>query len=285
MQINPFFDPITFTVSYIIVDSNTKKCAIIDPVLDYDIFSGKISHKSANSLITFIKNNNLQLEWILETHIHADHLTAAHYLQQNLSTSSKIAISKGILPVLKHWTNIFNIKDKNIINGSNFNHMFQNNEIFKIGDLSVKFLTTDGHTPSCGSFLINDCVFVGDLIFMPNIGTGRTDFPNGSAKKQFTSIKKILSLPKNTQIFTGHDYPPEGQNPQWQSTILEQKEQNILAKITNQEEYIKIREEKNQNLPTPKLLFPALQINLQAGKIPKAENNKTSYLKIPLNFA
>ncbi len=281
MKIQAFFDSQTSTVSYIVIDETTQNCAIIDSVLDYDIFSGKISHQSADNLIAFIKDNNLQVQWILETHIHADHLTAASYLREKLG--GKIAIGEGIFEVLKYWVKVFNIGDETPIDGSQFNHIFKDGEIFKIGNLEAKFLNTSGHTPACGSYLIDDSVFVGDLIFMPNLGTGRADFPGGDAGQEFDSIQKIFALPESTKIFTCHDYPKDGEQAKWQSTVGEQKQENILAKITNKEEYIQARKNRDINLAVPKLLFPSIQINLRVGKLPKPEDNGLSYIKIPLN--
>jgi glyoxylase-like metal-dependent hydrolase (beta-lactamase superfamily II) len=282
MQIKAFFDSATSTVCYIVIDDTTKKCAIIDSVQDYDIFSGRTSYKSTDNLITFIKENNLQPEWILETHIHADHLTAASYLQEKLG--GKICIGEGIFEVLKYWVKAFNIGDEVPVDGSQFNHIFKDGEEFRIGNLKAKFLTTPGHTPACGSYLIEDAIFVGDLMFMPNLGTGRADFPGGNAAQEFDSIQKIFSLPTQTKIFTCHDYPKDGEEAKWQSTVEEQRRENIFAKIGNKDEYVKVRETRDKNLAVPKLLLPSIQINLRVGKLPKHENNSVSYLKIPLNL-
>jgi len=296
MKIQAFFDSQTSTVSYIVIDETTQNCAIIDSVLDYNIFSGKISHQSADNLIAFIKENNLQTQWILETHIHADHLTAASYLKEKLAQkiAPKIAIGEGIFEVLKYWVKVFNIGDEVPIDGSQFDHIFRDNEVFKIGNLEVRFITTPGHTPACGSYLIGDSVFVGDLIFMPNLGTGRADFPGGDAKQEFDSIQKIFSLPPSTKIFTCHDYPSDNEPAKWQSTVEKQREENILAKITNKEEYVQARQNRDKNLAVPKLLLPSIQINLRAGALPKKENMSQenmsqenmslSYIKIPLNL-
>jgi glyoxylase-like metal-dependent hydrolase (beta-lactamase superfamily II) len=282
MQIKTFFDPNTFTISYIIIDKATNQCAVIDSVLDYEIFSGKVSYQSADQIIAFIKDNNLQLEWILETHIHADHITAAKYLQKNMG--GKIAIGNGIFEVLKYWVGAFNIEEE-LVGGAQFDYVFQDQEDFRIGNLEAKFINNPGHTPACGSYIIGNSVFVGDLIFMPNLGTGRTDFPSGSAAEQFNSIQKIFSLPEETKVFTGHDYPTEGDKPRFQSTIGEQKKENFLANISECDDYIKARESRDKRLAPPKLLFPAIQLNLRCGELPKPEKNGTQYLKIPLSFA
>lgn len=282
MQIKNFFDSLTNTFSYIIIDDESKNCAIIDSVLNYDIFSGKITYHSADILIDFIQKNNLHLEWILETHIHADHLTAAYYLQKKLG--GKIVIGEGIFEVLEYWVKFFNIENEVMVDGSQFDKIFKEGEDFKIGNLTAKFIKTPGHTPACGSYIIEDAVFVGDLIFMPQLGTGRTDFPGGSAREMFKSIQKIFSLPKNTRIFTCHDYPLEGNDPQFTSTVATQKEQNILAKINSEEEYVKARMARDEKLTVPKLLLPSIQVNLRCGKLPAPESNGISYLKIPLSF-
>lgn len=282
MQIKAFFDQKTGTVSYIIIDDEAKKCAIIDSVLNYDIFSATISTKSADQLIEFIESQNLKLQWILETHIHADHLTAAHYLREKLG--GKIAIGDGIFKVLEYWVDAFNIKKEVPFDGSGFDYIFRDEENFKIGNLSVKFIKTPGHTPACGSYLIGDAVFVGDLMFMPEAGTGRADFPGGSAKDSFNSIQKIFTLPDETRVFTCHNYPKNGQEAKWESTVKKQKQQNIFAKISDEGQYIKARSDRDQKLPTPQLLLPSIQINIRCGKLPNPEDNSICYLKIPLTI-
>jgi glyoxylase-like metal-dependent hydrolase (beta-lactamase superfamily II) len=282
MKIQAFFDSNTSTVSYIVIDEETNNCAIIDSVLDYDIFSGRTSTKSADNLIEFVKQNNLQVVWILETHIHADHLTAASYLKEKLG--GKISIGEGIVEVLNYWVKAFNVADEVAVDGSQFDHIFKDGEVFKIGNLEAKFLTTPGHTPACGSYLIGDAVFTGDLMFMPNLGTGRADFPGGDAAQAFDSIQKIFSLADETRIFTAHDYPKEGEEAKWQSTVKEQRANNTFAKITNRAEYVTTRQNRDKNLTVPKLLLPSIQVNIRTGKLPKAEDNGVSYLKIPLNL-
>jgi glyoxylase-like metal-dependent hydrolase (beta-lactamase superfamily II) len=274
MKIESFFDAATGTISYLVIDSVTKNCAAIDPVLDYDQSAAKTGSKSADQIINFIQQNDLNLQWILETHIHADHLTAASYLKEKLG--GKIAISEGIFQVLEYWLDFFAIEDKNLASAQQFDHIFKDEESFKIGNLPVKFIKTAGHTPACGSYLIKDAIFVGDLIFMPNLGSGRADFPAGDAGQQFDSIQKIFSLPDDFRIFTGHDYPKDGQEFCGQSSVLEQKTENIFAKISDRNKYIKARNERDAKLPVPKLLLPAIQINLNCGQLPES-------IKIPLN--
>lgn len=280
MKIRAFFDPNTSTVSYVVYDETSNKCAIIDPVLDYNIHSGMIDHKNADEIINFLQENNLTLQWILETHIHADHLTAASYLKNKLG--GKIAIGEGIIKVLEYWTKFFNIENEVPIDGSQFDHIFKDEENFNIGGLEVKFMSTKGHTPACGSYLIADTIFAGDLIFMPRLGTGRTDFPGGSAKEQFASLQKIFSLPKDTKILTAHDYPKAGEKPYSISSVEVQRKENIFAKITNEKEYVEARENRDKELDVPRLLLPAIQINLRCGELPDKDINKMRYLKIPI---
>lgn len=256
-----FFDPKTFTFTYVIFDQETKKAAILDSVLDFNPKTKKFSSNSADKIIKFICKNNLKTQWILETHIHADHISAARYLKENLG--GKIAISKKIQEVAEFWSNKFSIKS----DISNFDHLFSNEEEFAIGNLTVKFLNTPGHTASCSSFVIGDHIFVGDLLFMPNFGVGRTDFPGGSAAELFDSIQKIFSYPDNYKILTAHDYPKEGEKEQFLATILEQKQNNIFAKITNREKFINKRMDRDKELSGPKLLKHAIKENIFAGAI------------------
>eukprot|EP00916_Digyalum_oweni_P004116 GHVL01007300.1.p1 GENE.GHVL01007300.1~~GHVL01007300.1.p1 ORF type:complete len:294 (+),score=56.38 GHVL01007300.1:36-884(+) len=280
MQVEPFFDNITNTYTYIIIDPETYCCAIIDSVLDYNSSSGRTGTASADKIIKFIQDNKLQLEWILETHIHADHLTGAHYIKSILG--GKIGIGGDILKVLEYWVPIFNIDIPT--DASQFDHLFKDGETFEIGKLSVKILHTPGHTPACISYLIDDAIFVGDSIFMPHLGTARADFPGGSAEILYESVQKILSLPDKTRIFVGHDYPKESEQEQFLSTVKEQKEKNIfINKNIPKEEYIKSRIKRDKTLSVPKLLLPSIQINMRAGKLPISENNNVGYIKIPLN--
>jgi glyoxylase-like metal-dependent hydrolase (beta-lactamase superfamily II) len=282
MQIEPFFDNITNTFTYIIIDTDTDSCAIIDSVQDYDVSSGKTGTASADKIIKFILDNKLKLEWILETHIHADHLTGAHYIKSKLG--GKIGIGEHILQVLEYWVPIFNIKTDTPTDASQFNHLFKDGENFAIGNLSVKILHTPGHTSACVSYLIEDTIFVGDSIFMPHLGTARVDFPGGSAEILYESIQKILSLPDETRIFVCHDYPKENEKEGCLSTVKEQREKNIFIneRITK-EEYIKTRIQRDKTLPVPRLLLPSIQTNMRAGKLPMPEDNNVSYIKTPLN--
>lgn len=259
MNYKSFFDPKTFTFSYVIFDENSKKCAILDSVLDFDPNSGEFSTNSADKIIQFITDEQFSLEWILETHIHADHISAAHYLREKLG--GKIAISNKIKEVANFWAKKFDLK----ADISNFDHLFSDGEEFFIGNLTAKFLDTPGHTPSCSSFVIDDHIFVGDLLFMPNFGVGRADFPGGSAEELFDSIQKIFSYPDHYKILTAHDYPKSGEKEQYLSTILQQKKNNIFAKIQNREAFITKRKNRDQELSEPKLINFSLKENIFAG--------------------
>jgi len=259
MNYKSFFDPKTFTFSYVIFDEDSKKCAILDSVLDFDYESGEFSSNSADKIIQFIANKKFSLEWILETHIHADHISAARYIKEKIG--GKIAISNKIKKVADFWAKRFNLKS----DISNFDHLFFNEEEFFIGNLEAKFIETSGHTPSCSSFIINNNIFVGDLLFMPNLGVGRADFPGGDAGQLFDSIQKIFSYPDYYNILTAHDYPKKGDKERYLSNILEQKENNIFASIKNREEFIQKRIARDNELSEPKLINFALKENIFAG--------------------
>ena len=282
MKIQNFYDKDTATFTYVVSDDATKKCAIIDSVLNYDMNAGKISTNSADSIIAYIAENNLQLDWILETHIHADHLTASSYIKEKIG--GKIAIGNKIKEVLDFWVPLFNTSKDTPLNASQFDHLFSDGEKFQIGNLQVQVIHTAGHTPACVSYLIEDAVFVGDTVFLPRMGTARTDFPGGSAKQLYASIQKIFSLPENTKIYVCHDYPESGKEPQFFCTIADQRQNNILIndKIS-EEEYVALRTKRDSTLSVPKLILPAIQINLRAGKLGEPEENGVRYVKIPLN--
>tara|TARA_B110000259_G_scaffold41282_1_gene47366 strand:- start:2767 stop:3558 length:792 start_codon:yes stop_codon:yes gene_type:complete len=261
MNFEAFFDPKTFTFSYVVWDIGTKKCAILDSVLDFNQNTGKFSSNSADKIVKFIKNNNFSLEWILETHIHADHISAARYLKKKLG--GKVAVNNKIKEVIDLWAKKFNIK----ADISNFDHLLLDEEEFFIGNLSAKFLHTPGHTPSCSSFVIDDYIFVGDLLFMPNFGVGRADFPGGSSEDLFDSVQKIFSYPDEYKTLTAHDYPKKEKEERFLSTILEQKNNNIFAKIKNRLDFVQKRKERDKELPEPKLINIALRENIFAGAL------------------
>lgn len=282
MQIHHFFDQDTATFTYVVSDPKTSKCAIIDSVLDYDMHAGKTTTLSADKVIAYVKEQGLSVEWILETHAHADHLTASHYLREKLG--GKIAIGEHIKEVLKFWVPLFNTAHDTSLDGSQFDHLFKDGETFTIGSIEVKVMHTPGHTPACVTYLMGDAAFVGDTIFMPYVGTARTDFPGGSAATLYQSIQKLLSLPESTKIYTCHDYPPQGQSEGYISTVAEQKAKNSMVHDgVSETDYVATRNAKDKGKAVPRLLLPSIQVNLRAGDLGKAENNGVQYIKIPLN--
>lgn len=282
MQIHHFFDQDTATFTYVVSDPKSRKCAIIDSVLDYDMHAGKTTTVSADKVIAYVKEQGLSVEWILETHAHADHLTASHYLREKLG--GKIAIGEHIKEVLKFWVPLFNTAHDTSLDGSQFDHLFKDGETFAIGSIEVKVMHTPGHTPACVTYLMGDAAFVGDTIFMPYVGTARTDFPGGSAQTLYQSIQKLLSLPETTKIYTCHDYPPQGQPEGYVSTVADQKAKNSMVhEGVSEAEYVAARNAKDVGKAVPRLLLPSIQVNLRAGDLGKAENNGVQYIKIPLN--
>ena len=281
-KIKAFFHKDTATMTYVVWCEATKKCAIIDSVLDYDPHAGRTSTQSADEVIAFIKDNTLSAQWILETHIHADHLTAAAYLKECFKANT--AIGEHIKEVLDFWIPLYNIKKDTPSNGSQFDRLFQNGETFNIGNLKASVIHTPGHTPACVSYHIEESLFVGDSIFMPDLGTARVDFPGGSAETLYNSIQKLFALPDETKVFVGHIYPNPEEPLVFETNIGEQKQKNImLDSNTSLEDYRARREARDKTLGTPRLLLPSLQINLRAGNFGDAEDNGTHYIKIPLN--
>lgn len=282
MEIKHFFDQETATFTYVVSDEGALKCAIIDPVLNYNLSAGNISSHSADEVITYINDNNLTVDWILETHAHADHLTASHYLKEKLG--GQIAMGERIDEVIKFWRPVFNADNYPELDSFKFDKLLKNNEVINIGSLEVKVMNTPGHTPACVSYLIEDNVFVGDTIFMPDVGTARTDFPGGSAHDLFDSIQKIFALPLETNLYTAHDYPPVGRAACGKSTVDQQRTNNMMiGDETSREQFVGARKAKDKLSDTPKLLLPSIQVNIQAGNLPVAEKNNIRYIKIPVN--
>lgn len=276
--IEAFFDNKSNTFCYVIIEDATRKAAVIDSVLGYDQFSGKTNTQFVDSVIAFVKQENLDVEWILDTHIHADHITAAHYLRQ--SVGGKIAIGARITEVLKLWKPIFNVDLP--LDGSQFDRLLLDNETIQLGTTGIKVLYTPGHTPACVSYLIEDAVFVGDTVFMPDIGTARTDFPGGSAGDMYESIMRILELPESTRIFACHDYPPSKRPINYLSTVSQQRQHNIMLQ-GSKSDYIALRDARDEGKSVPKMLLPAIQTNLRAGAFDKPEENFVQYIKIPVD--
>lgn len=281
MKVQHFFDIETSTLSYVMYDEATKDAVVIDPVLDFDPSSGKITDTSVLSLIKFIKENGLKIHYILETHAHADHLSSSQLLKQNFP-HSKLGISKRIKVVQAVFKKVFNLTHF-LADGSDFDFLIEDEVAFKAGTLSIFPIPTPGHTPACTSFVIGNNVFTGDALFMPDYGTGRCDFPQGSAAELYNSVIRLYQLPDETLVFVGHDYQPNGRELLFQTTIGESKMKNIqLNSTTDKEHYISFREARDNTLNAPRLLLPSLQVNIAAGHLPIQEENGVSYLKLPL---
>jgi glyoxylase-like metal-dependent hydrolase (beta-lactamase superfamily II) len=280
--VHGIFDPATWTVTYVVYEKEGSACAIIDSVLDYDPKSGRTSTESADKAIAFVREKNLQVQWILETHAHADHLTAAPYLKAQLG--GQTAIGDHITAVQRVFKGIFNLEASFKEDGTQFDHLLQMDETFAIGNLSAKAMYVPGHTPACLAYQVGDAVFVGDTLFMPDVGSARCDFPGGCAKTLYASARKILSLPGNTRLFMCHDYPPETREVTFETTVAEQRAHNIhLHDGIDEAEFVRMRTERDATLAMPVLILPAVQINIRAGAFPPKDNNGVSYLKIPLN--
>jgi glyoxylase-like metal-dependent hydrolase (beta-lactamase superfamily II) len=279
----PFFDEQTCTITYVLTDKATSQTAVIDPVLDYDASAGKLSSKGIDAIIDYIDQNNFRLEWILETHAHADHVTAAAYLKQK--RGGQIGIGEHIKIVQSTFKSLFNFDEEMLCDGSQFDCLFEDGELLTLGHLAIEVIHTPGHTPACVSYLIEDAVFVGDTIFMPDFGSARTDFPNGSAKALYQSIQKLLALPDQTRMFVGHDYKSSSRDVYaWETNVLEQKHHNIhVKKGVSEIQFITMRNTRDESLPAPKLLIPAIQLNIRGGQMPPKEENGKRYLKIPLS--
>lgn len=287
LHVEGFFDAATHTISYLVLDQATQRCALIDSVLDYAPESGRTTTTSADQLIARVNALNAQVDWILETHAHADHLSAAPYLQQQLG--GKIAIGSHIATVQEVFGRLFNIADEMARDGSQFDHLFVNEEQFAIGALHCRALHTPGHTPACMTYVISDAretvAFVGDTLFMPDYGTARCDFPGGDARTLFQSINKVLSLPAATLLYMCHDYPPEGREVQFVTTVAEQRAHNVHVRNgISEQEFVVMRGKRDATLSMPTLILPSVQVNIRAGHLPEAEANGTRYLKIPLNI-
>ncbi|WPN65919.1 MBL fold metallo-hydrolase [Pseudomonas sp. P9_35] len=281
-----FFDPETHTVSYLVLDETTRQCALIDSVLDYDPESGRTTTTSADKLMTRVIELGAKVEWILETHVHADHLTAAPYLKEKLGGT--IGIGSQITAVQEVFGTLFNTGGEMPRDGSQFDHLFVNDESFTVGTLQCRALHTPGHTPACMTYVISHgqetAAFVGDTLFMPDYGTARCDFPGGNAHTLFRSINKVLSLPANTLLYTCHDYQPGGREVQFSSTVAEQRADNVHVRNgISEEAFVTMRTQRDASLDMPTLILPSVQVNMRAGHFPEPESNGTRYLKIPLN--
>lgn len=280
-DVKAFFNKDTYTVTYVIADKETNICAIIDSVLDYDQASGRTSTTSADEVISYINENGYTCEWILETHVHADHLSAAPYLKSKIG--GKSAIGENVKTVQSTFGPVFNAESDFAKDGSQFDHLFADEEKFNIGNLEGKILHTPGHTPACISYIIDGSCFVGDTMFMPDFGTARCDFPGGDASLLYDSMQRILSLPDDTILYMCHDYGPGGRDYAWVTSVKEQKENNIHLRGKSRDEYIEARTKRDAELSMPQLILPSVQVNMRAGDMPPVEDNEMTYIKIPID--
>lgn len=280
--VKAFFDEATFTVSYVVSDPETRRAAIIDPVLDYEPHSGRTTTGSAEAVILYINEAQLNVDWILETHVHADHLSSSPHVKDVLG--GKTAIGTHVTAVQDVFKGIFNIEGL-AVDGSQFDRLFADGDTFKVGNIDARVIATPGHTPACVTYLIDDSAFVGDTLFMPDFGTARTDFPGGNAAQLYASIRKILALPGDTRLFMCHDYKAPGRDVYaWETSVSEQRESNIhINEQVSEADFVAMREGRDRQLGMPKLLLPAIQVNIRAGRLPEAEGNGIRYLKIPLD--
>jgi glyoxylase-like metal-dependent hydrolase (beta-lactamase superfamily II) len=282
-DIQAFFDEPTNTVSYVVTDPASHQCAIVDSVLDYDPSAGRTSTASADRIIEYVRDKNLAVEWILETHVHADHLSAAPYLKKQLG--GRIGIGDNIRRVQKVFGGLFNAEAEFHTDGNQFDHLFHDDEVFSVGGISARAIHTPGHTPACMTYIIGDAGFVGDTLFMPDYGTARCDFPGGDARQLYRSIRRILAMPDETRLFLCHDYKaPDRDEYRWETTVGEEKRHNIhVHEGITEDDFVRMRTERDATLGMPRLILPSVQVNMRAGDLPPPEDNGTRYLKIPLN--
>lgn len=290
LQVEGFFDPATWTISYIVLDRKTRWCALVDPVLDFDPKSGRTASASADRLITRVRELGAKVQWILETHVHADHLSAAHHLKQVLG--GRLGIGQHITAVQAMFGRLFNAGDSFARDGRQFDHLFADDECFAIGGLKARAMHTPGHTPACMTYVVSDgegvhldqVAFVGDTLFMPDYGTARCDFPGGDARSLYRSINKVLSLTAQTRLFMCHDYQPGGRDVQFVSTVEEERATNVHVRDgISEEEFVVLRQARDKTLGMPTLMLPSVQVNMRAGQLPEPEGNGLRYLKIPLD--
>lgn len=281
-SIKPFFDPATWTVSYVISDNATRMAAVIDPVLDFDFKSGRTRTESADQVLDYIRTAGLTVQWILETHAHADHLSSAGYIRQQ--AGGRIAIGENIRQVQAVFKKLYNLERGFVPDGSQFDHLFRDGETFSIGEVEAVALLVPGHTPADMAYLLDGVVFVGDTLFMPDVGSARADFPGGDARSLYRSMHRLLDLPSETRMFVCHDYPPTERAPHWETTVAAQRANNIHVRdgIT-EEQFIEMRKARDATLEVPTLILPAIQVNVRAGQLPPPDDNGVSYLRIPLN--
>lgn len=281
-EVTAFFDPATNTISYVVKDPSSNACAIVDSVMDIDYAAGRISYEHADQIIDHVRKNELEVEWLIETHVHADHLSAAPYIQGKVG--GKLGIGRNITIVQNTFGKIFNEGTEFRRDGSQFDRLFDDGDIYSVGRLQCRAIHTPGHTPACMTHVMGDAAFVGDTLFMPDGGSARADFPGGNAGELYDSIQKVLALPDETRLFMCHDYGPNGRDIQWETTVAEEKAHNIhVGGGKTKEEFVRFRTERDATLAMPKLIIPSLQVNMRAGDLPPADTNGTRYLKVPVN--
>lgn len=288
--VKAFFDPATWTVTYVLSCQRTGMAAVIDPVLDFDFKSGRTRTHSSDAVLAYLREAGLKLQWILETHAHADHLSGAQHLQQH--AGGRIAIGARILQVQAVFKAVFNLEPGFKANGEPFDHLFEDGEVFQLGDVAVQALSVPGHTPADVAYRVlagpdpeqDTLVFMGDTLFMPDVGTARADFPGGDAQSLYRSIQRLLSLPPATQLYACHDYPPTGRSPQWVSTVQQQRQHNIhVHDGISEAQFVALRQARDATLEVPTLIVPSIQVNIRAGRLPPADSNGVSYLRLPIN--
>ena len=280
-EVTAFFDPATWTISYVVKDPASNKCAIVDSVMDIDYAAGRITYESADALIKYVEDNGLELEWLLETHVHADHLSAAPYIQNKLG--GKIGIGKNITIVQDVFGKVFNEGTEFQRDGSQFDALLEDGDILEIGELKLTVMHTPGHTPACMTYVTGNAAFVGDTLFMPDGGSARADFPGGDAGTLYDSIQKVLALPDDMRLFMCHDYGPNGRDIEWETTVGAEKEHNIhVGAGKTKEDFVKFRTERDAQLDMPRLIIPSLQVNMRAGEIPTDKDGRPM-LKVPVN--
>jgi len=281
-SIEAFFDPGTWTITYVVWDRATRRAAVIDPVLDYDFKSGRTSTLSADRVLACLDVQGLQVDWILETHAHADHLSAARYIQEKVG--GRIAIGENIRKVQETFRKIFNLERTFLPDGSQFDHLFKDGETFMIGGVQATAMLVPGHTPADMAYLVDGSVFVGDTLFMPDVGSARADFPGGDARELYRSMRRLLDLPAETTMYVCHDYPPANREAQWATTVADQRSGNIHVRDgISEEEFVAVRNARDSTLEMPTLILPSIQVNIRGGDLPPADDNGVAYLRIPLN--
>lgn len=281
-HVKAFLDDDSETFSYVVYDRDGGHAAVVDPVLDYDHKSGRTATRTAQQLVDFIREHDLTVDWVLETHAHADHLSAAPFIKSEVG--GKVAIGEHIKDVQKIFREVFNLEKEFLPDGSQFDHLFADGDTFTFGELSGKAIHTPGHTPADMAYLIGDALFVGDTLFMPDVGTARCDFPGGNATTLYRSIQRLMALPDETRLFVCHDYPGDRREHVAETTVKKQREENIhVHEGVTEEQFVKMREERDATLEMPRLILPSIQVNVRAGHMPPAESNGTVYLKVPIN--